>query len=152
MAGSFQGRGGRTVGGVDRRAISENDLKGEAAMSLFTAKGFDAFVKALPGTSFVDQWGSHVAKVGDKVFTLLGEGEDTHVVAKCTEESFEILTALEGINQAPYFARRKWVEIHATAPLSQEELAHYLTRSYELVAAGLTKKLRQELGITLPVK
>jgi predicted DNA-binding protein (MmcQ/YjbR family) len=121
-------------------------------MSLFTRKGFDAFVKALPGTSFVDQWGSHVAKVGDKVFTLLNEHNHARVVAKCTEESFEILTALNGVDQAPYFAKRKWVEIHADAPLSQHEVAHYLTRSYELVAAGLTKKLRQELGITLPAK
>lgn len=120
-------------------------------MSLFTQKGFDAFVKSLPGTSFVDQWDSHVAKVGEKVFTLLsGDGDQARVVVKCTEESFEILTALEGIGQAPYFAKRKWVEIQATAPLSQDEVSHYLTRSYQLVAGGLTKKLRQELGIILP--
>jgi predicted DNA-binding protein (MmcQ/YjbR family) len=120
-------------------------------MSLFTRKGFDTFVTKLPGTSFVDQWDSHVAKVGDKVFTLLsGTGDRARVVAKCTEESFEILTALEGIDQAPYFAKRKWVEIHSNSPLSQDETEHYLTRSYELVAAGLTKKLRLELGITLP--
>lgn len=120
-------------------------------MSLFTQKGFDAFVKKLPGTSFVDQWDSHVAKVGDKVFTLLSEGDETRIVVKCSEESFEILTALKGIGQAPYFAKRKWVEIRESAPLSEEEVVHYLTRSYELVAAGLTKKLRAELGITLPV-
>lgn len=120
-------------------------------MSLFTQKGFDAFVKSLAGTSFVDQWDSHVAKVGEKVFTLLsGEGDQARVVAKCTEESFEILTALEGIRQAPYFAKRKWIEIHAASSLSQDEVKHYLTRSYQLVAAGLTKKLRQELGIILP--
>lgn len=119
-------------------------------MSLFERKGFDAFVKGLAGTSLVDQWDSHVAKVGGKVFTLLsGEGSRARVVAKCTEESFEILTSLEGIGQAPYFAKRKWVEIHAESPLSEEEATHYLTRSYELVAAGLTKKLRQEMGITL---
>ncbi len=119
-------------------------------MDLFSKKGFDAFVNKLPGTSFVDQWDSHVAKVGGKVFTLLsGHGENGRLVAKCTEESFEILTALEGIGQAPYFAKRKWVEIHAHAPLSQDEVGLYLTRSYGLVAAGLTKKLRQELGIPL---
>lgn len=121
-------------------------------MSLFTTKGFDAFVKELPGTTFVDQWNSHVAKVGDKAFALLGDGEDAHIVVKCTEESFEILTALEGIGQAPYFAKRKWVEIHASSPLSQDEIEHYVTRSFELVSAGLTKKLRQELGITLPAR
>lgn len=121
-------------------------------MSLFAKKGFDAFVKKLPGTTFVDQWDSHVAKVGEKAFALLGDGDDAHIVVKCAEESFEILTALEGIGQAPYFAKRKWVEIHAGSPLSEEEVAHYMTRSYELVAAGLTKKLRTELGIILPGK
>ena len=120
-------------------------------MSLFTKKGFDAFVKKLPGTTFVDQWDSHVAKVGDKAFSLLGDDE-ARIVVKCSEESFEILTALDGIGQAPYFAKRKWVEIGSNAPLSEDEVAHYMTRSYELVAAGLTKKLRTELGITLPGK
>lgn len=119
-------------------------------MSVFDRKGFDAFVNGLAGTSFADQWDSHVAKVGDKVFTLLsGEGAQARVVAKCTEESFEILTALAGIEQAPYFAKRKWVQIHAHSSLSADEVKHYLTRSHELVAAGLTKKLRQELGIPL---
>ncbi len=118
-------------------------------MSVFEPKGFDAFVKSLPGTSFVDQWGSHVAKVGGKVFTLLSaEDGKARVVAKCPEESFEILTALDGIRQAPYFAKRKWVEIGKSSPLSDDEVIHYLTQSYHLVAAGLTKKLRQELGIT----
>ena len=117
-------------------------------MSVFERKGFDRFVTSLPGTSFVDQWDSHVAKVGGKVFTLLsGEGAEARVVAKCPEESFEILTALEGIRQAPYFAKRKWVEIGSNSPLSGDELVHYLTQSYRLVAEGLTKKLRQELGI-----
>ncbi|WP_440409601.1 MmcQ/YjbR family DNA-binding protein [Neorhizobium petrolearium] len=119
-------------------------------MSLFERRGFDAFVAGLPGTSFVDQWDGHVAKVGGKVVTMLsGEGAAARVVAKCPEESFEILTALDGIRQAPYFAKRKWVEIGSNSQLSGEELVHYLTRSYELVAAGLTKRLRQELGIRL---
>lgn len=120
-------------------------------MSLFTKKGFDAFVKKLAGTSFVDQWDSHVAKVGDKAFALLGDDE-ARIIVKCSEGSFEILTALDAICQAPYFAKRKWVEIGSGAPLSQDEVAHYMTRSYELVAAGLTKKLRTELGITLTTK
>lgn len=122
-------------------------------MNVFTRPGFDAFVAGLPGTTFVDQWDAHVAKVGDKVFTLLGgEGDAARIVVKCSEESFEILTALDGIHHAPYFAKRKWVEISATSPLSPDEARHYLTRSYELVAAGLTKKLRTELGIPIPAK
>ena len=117
-------------------------------MNLFDRRDFDAFVSGLAGVTLVDQWESHVAKVGDKVFTLLhGGDEGANICIKVTEESFEILTSLEGIDQAPYFAKRKWVSITDKASLSPEELAHYVKRSYDLVAEGLTRKLRNELGI-----
>ncbi len=118
-------------------------------MSLFNRKTFDRLLGGWPGVRFVDQWDSHVAKVGDKVFAVLGEREDWRLVVKCSEESFEILTLLEGIAQAPYFAKRKWVSIGDHSPLEEEELQHYVRRSYELVAAGLTKKVRTELGIVI---
>ncbi|MFK3689563.1 MmcQ/YjbR family DNA-binding protein [Agrobacterium tumefaciens] len=118
-------------------------------MSLFNRKTFDRLLGEWPGVRFVDQWDSHVAKVGDKVFAVLGEREDWRLVVKCSEESFEILTSLEGIAQAPYFAKRKWVSIGDHSPLVEEELQHYVRRSYELVAAGLTKKVRTELGIVI---
>lgn len=118
------------------------------ATNLFGAAGFDAFVSGFPGVTLVDQWESRVAKVGDKVFALiaLNEGEG-RITVKCSEESFEILTALDGIDQAPYFAKRKWVSIADGSPLKPEEIEHYVKRSYDLVAAGLTKKTRTELGI-----
>nr|WP_316651817.1 MmcQ/YjbR family DNA-binding protein [uncultured Gellertiella sp.] len=117
-------------------------------MTLYDPQAFDHFINSLAGTKLVDQWESRVAKVGDKVFALLNTREGQPAMAlKCTEESFEILTSLAGIGQAPYFARRKWVAIQSGAPLSGEELETYLRRSYALVSAGLTKKLRAELGI-----
>lgn len=119
-------------------------------MSLFDQAEFDGFVTDLAGTTLVDQWESRVAKVGDKVFTLLNDSDgEARITVKCAEESFEILTALDGIGQAPYFAKRKWVSIGRSAPLSDEELRIYLRRSYDLVAVGLTKKRRAELGITV---
>ena len=117
-------------------------------MDLYTIRDFDAFVQTLPGVATLDQWESRLAKVGGKVFALLG-GHDgvPHLTVKCSEESFEILTALPGIDQARYFAKRKWLSIEQPAPLSNDELCHYITRSYDLVKAGLTKKLQAELGI-----
>ena len=41
-------------------------------MSLFEPERFGSFTTSLPGVSLVDQWESRVAKVGGKVFTLLG--------------------------------------------------------------------------------
>lgn len=119
-------------------------------MSIFELPGFRHHVGEYAGTRIVEQWGFHVAKVGDKVFTLLNTTRETpRIVLKCSEESFEILTSMEGIYQAPYFAKRKWIAICSTSPLSESELRLYIGRSYAAVAGSLTKKLRAELGISL---
>lgn len=120
-------------------------------MSLFEQDGFDAFAGTLAGVTFVDQWESRVAKVGGKVFALLSKwgGRGDQIVFKCSEETFEILTAMDGIQQAPYFAKRQWVTVASVADLPQEDIKTYVRRSYRLVAKGLTKKLRSELGIEL---
>ena len=120
-------------------------------MNLFEPENFENFTMSLPGISLVDQWESRVAKVGGKVFTLLRlTSPDMHgIVFKCPEESFVVLTGIEGIKQAPYFAKRQWVCVPPEAGLSNEEVEAYLQRSYRLVSAGLTKKIRQELGIPL---
>lgn len=115
-------------------------------MSLFTRDGFSAFVEALPGTSQVDQWDSCVAKVGDKVFGLLTDGE-RHLAFKVSEESFEILTSLQGVSQAPYFAKRKWVRVSPDTELTAADVEEYLMRSYRTVSGSLTRKLKRELGI-----
>ncbi|WP_421952400.1 MmcQ/YjbR family DNA-binding protein [Pelagibacterium sp.] len=117
---------------------------------IFERKIFDDFVATLVGTSLVDQWEAHVAKVGGKVFVLLSADENGAALTfKCSEESFELLTSLDGVGQASYFAKRKWVTAAERAPLSATELEAYVKRSYELVAAGLTRKARQLLGISL---
>ncbi len=118
-------------------------------MSLYDTAGFDAAAAALPGGTLTDQWDSRVAKVGGKVFALLGalgKGE-ARIVFKCGEDSFEILTAIDGVDQAPYFAKRQWVSVSEAADLTDDELRAYIARSHGLVARGLTRKVRQELGI-----
>ena len=121
-------------------------------MSLFKKPEFERFAGSLPGVTFVDQWESRVAKVGGKVFALLTTGmhdDIARIVFKVAEESFEILTAINGIAQAPYFAKRQWVSVSETADLPDKDLRTYIERSYRLVAKGLTKKLRVELGIEI---
>jgi predicted DNA-binding protein (MmcQ/YjbR family) len=116
-------------------------------LSLYARSGFDAVLGALPGVTFVDQWGAHVAKVGGKVFCLLSDSVPHSLVFKCGEHSFDILTSLEGVSQAAYFAKRQWVSVAEGSELSEPDLVAYAGRSHALVAAGLTKKLRTELGI-----
>jgi predicted DNA-binding protein (MmcQ/YjbR family) len=121
-------------------------------MSLFDRKEFERFAGAMAGVTFADQWESRVAKVGGKVFTLLTTGlhdDVPRIVFKVSEESFEILTAIDGIAQAPYFAKRQWISVSDTADLPAKDLSTYVERSYRLVAKGLTKKARAELGIAI---
>lgn len=62
------------------------------------------------------------------------------------ETSFEILTSLEGVSQASYFAKRRWVAV-APGALKDEEIAAYLSNAHRMVATGLTRKARAELGL-----
>lgn len=115
-------------------------------MSLHSVKNFSKFVGGMPGVTTVEQWGSLVAKVGGKVFALVAvDGAD--VVFKVGEISFDGLTTLEGVGQAPYFAKRQWVSVGKDAGLSDAELKAYIKASYDIIAGKLTKKLRAELGI-----
>lgn len=108
--------------------------------------GFTRFVGSLPATTMVEQWGGHVAKVGGKVFAILGTA-DGNLVFKVTELSFDGLTTLPGVSQAAYFAKRAWVSIEPTAPLGEDDLAAYIGASHAMIAAKLTRKLRAELGL-----
>jgi len=117
-------------------------------MSLHSVKAFSKFVSGMAGVTLVEQWGSLVAKVGGKVFALVAvDGVD--VVFKVGEISFDGLTTLEGVGQAPYFAKRQWVSVGKDAALSDAELKNYLRASYDIIASKLTKKLRAELGISV---
>lgn len=114
---------------------------------------FNQFCGNLTATSHVVQWGnSHVWKVGGKVFAIGGwsKGNDKPAFTfKTSDLNFEFLSLHEGYIPAPYFANRgmKWIQQVDTAGSLDEELKYYLSESYRLVALGLSKKKRLELGI-----
>jgi predicted DNA-binding protein (MmcQ/YjbR family) len=116
-------------------------------MGLHTVKAFRTFVGSLPATTLVEQWESHVAKVGGKVFALLAN-DGSSIAFKVTEMSFDGLTEIEGIGQAPYFAKRQWVSVGKGAALSERDLRAYVAASHRMISAKLTRKLRAELGIS----
>lgn len=116
-------------------------------MSLHGRAAFTKFAMSLPAVTMVEQWGSHVAKVGGKVFALLG-AEHGDIAFKVTELSFEGLTQIEGVGQAPYFAKRAWVSVDKGADIPDADLKAYIRASHRMIAAGLTRKLRAELGLT----
>ena len=55
-----------------------------------------------------------------------------------------------GFAPAPYLARAKWVKIGDLSKVSDAELKALIRRSYDLITAKLTKKVRTELGLTVP--
>ena len=116
-------------------------------MSVHTVKAFTKLVGALPATTLVEQWGSHVAKVGGKVFALIAV-DGSSIAFKVTEMSFDGLTEIDGIGQAPYFAKRAWVSVDKGAALSDAGLKAYIAASHRMIASKLTKKLRAELGLS----
>lgn len=98
------------------------------------------------------QWGgSHVWKVGGKVFAIAGfdRGEEPRVTFKVSPLAYEMLKDKKGLRPAPYLASRgmKWIQHYAKPGLADQDLKAYLTASHKLVAAGLSKKRRGELGL-----
>ena len=112
---------------------------------------FNVFCRSLPATTYVVQWGgSHVWKVGGKVFAIGGwDDGGPRFTFKTTELSYEVLRHQEGLRPAPYFATRgmKWIQHFAEPGLSDDELKGYLSDSHHVVSRGLTKKKRAELGL-----
>src|ERR1700759_1778562 len=115
---------------------------------------FNAFCQTLPATTYVVQWGgSHVWKVGGKVFAIGGETDGApSFTFKAGEISYEVLKEQQGLRPAPYLASRglKWIQVYAAPGLTDDELRGYIRLSYALVARNLSKKKRAELGIGTP--
>ncbi len=112
---------------------------------------FNAFCQSLPATSYVMQWGgSHVWKVGDKVFAIGGLGDDAPAFTfKVSAIGFEVLKVQSGLRPAPYLASRglSWIQNYGKPGLSNRALKEQLRASHHLVAQGLSRKKRIELGL-----
>ncbi len=116
-----------------------------------TYEDFNAVCEALPATTYVMQWGgSHVWKVGGKVFAIggCGDGEQSYSF-KVSEISFEMLKEQPGLRPAPYLASRglTWIQHYAKPGLCDAALEHYLRQSHSIIARGLSKRKRVELGL-----
>ena len=116
-----------------------------------TYKEFNRFCRSLPATTYVVQWGgSHVWKVGGKVFAVARWDDDRlSVTFKVSEIAYELLGTQPGLRPAPYLASRgmKWIQHYAKPGLSDAELRDYLREAHAIVARGLSKKRRTELGL-----
>ena len=120
-------------------------------MCAMTYDEFNSYCGSLKATTYVVQWGgSHVWKVGGKLFAIGGwnKGQAGYTF-KVTPLSYDILKEQPGLRPAPYLASRgmKWIQHYGEPGLSDEDLKAYIKQSYDLVVAKLTKKMRAELGL-----
>jgi predicted DNA-binding protein (MmcQ/YjbR family) len=116
-----------------------------------TYKEFNTFCRSLPATTHVVQWGgSHVWKVGGKVFAIGGWREhEPSFTFKVSDIAYEILKVQPGLRPAPYLASRglKWIQHFAKPGLSDKTLRDYIRQSHAIVAQGLSKKKQLALGL-----
>jgi predicted DNA-binding protein (MmcQ/YjbR family) len=102
---------------------------------------------ALPGATEQVQWGNDlVFKVGAKMFAVTClEPAPVWLSCKTSPERFAELIERSGIIPAPYLARAKWVALQSDCTMGRNELKALLRDSYNLVVAGLPKKIRESL-------
>ncbi len=119
-----------------------------------TYEEYNAFCGALPATSYVVQWGgSHVWKVGGKVFAIGGWGDgEPAITFKVSRIGYELLKDQPGLRPAPYLASRglTWIQHYARPGLSDDALRDHLRGSHALVAQGLPTRTRLALGLAAP--
>lgn len=102
---------------------------------------------AFPTVTEDIKWGNNlVFSVAEKMFCLTNLNPPLSIAFKVPEEEFDELAARSGINQAPHFAKRKWILVTDPELFTREEWIGYLKQSYELVVAKLPNKTREQLG------
>lgn len=119
-----------------------------------TPESYNQFCSSLPHTEHVVQWGgAHVWKVGGKVFAVGGwsDEETLAVTFKCSELAYDILKDQPGCRPAPYLASRgmKWIQRTSNESMDDGALRDYITESYRMAFANLTKKRQAELASDL---
>lgn len=104
----------------------------------------NAICARFPGAERSDPWGGgHDAwKVGGKMFASIGtQGGGVSVKTKDIETAQMLIDAGVGV-KAPYF-HRSW--LHLRWGTDQEELAHRLRASYDIIRSGLPRKVQAAL-------
>jgi predicted DNA-binding protein (MmcQ/YjbR family) len=59
---------------------------------------------------------------------------------KVTDDEFDEISCLPGIIPAPYAARHTWVLVENPGELTKKQWLRFITQSYGLVKAKLSKK------------
>ena len=100
--------------------------------------------EALPGVEWSEPFGpgTDVWKVAGKIFAAIG-ADNVGVSVKCPDlDTAEMLRDAGAATKAPYF-HKTWVRVPFAA--GDDEIAHRLRVSYDVIRASLTKKAQATL-------
>lgn len=116
------------------------------------AAEIEKFCLSLIGATLTIQrgWGDErVYKVGGKMFAAISpkDARPQKLSFKAAPDSFAILTEAPHVIPAPYAAHYHWVMLETLDALPAKDIRAYLTRAHALVAEGLSRKKRIELGL-----
>ncbi len=101
---------------------------------------------SLPGVTEDIKWDHDLCfSIGGKIFCVTTVDADDGASFKVRDEDFKEMVDREGIIPAPYLKRSHWVYVLDFLWLNEAEWQHYISQSYELVKATLSKKLRENL-------
>jgi predicted DNA-binding protein (MmcQ/YjbR family) len=107
------------------------------------------FCLSLPSATEDIKWDHNlVFSVGGKMFCIASLEPPFQYSFKVEDNQFEELILKDGFMPAPYMAKAKWVLVTNPAKLNNKEWTKAIRKSYELVRAKLSKKVRIELGIS----
>jgi predicted DNA-binding protein (MmcQ/YjbR family) len=87
-----------------------------------------------------------VFKIGGKMFAL-GDAPSVTVSVKAAKELQDALCLDPAISPAPYLARGGWVMVTVTDEASLQLAKELILESHRLVALGMSRKKRVELGL-----
>ena len=88
-----------------------------------------------------------VLKVQGKMFGLIPlDNPETQITLKCDpERAIQLRDEYEAITAAWHFNKKHWNTVRIDPSISKALLTELIQHSYDLVVAGLTLKLRNEL-------
>jgi len=112
------------------------------------AAKLEALCAGWPGVASSVKWEDDlVFSVAGKMFVVTGlrGPHKGRISFKVDKDRFLELTDQPGMMPAPYMARAFWISITEPERFSAAQLDAFVRRSYELVRAGLSKKLQARL-------
>lgn len=107
-----------------------------------------AFCASWPGVANSVKWEDDlVFTVAGKMFVVTGlrGPHKGRISFKVDPDRFLELTDQPGMMPAPYMARAFWISLTEPECFSRDTIQTFVRRSYELVRAGLSKKLQAKL-------